>query len=490
MATQDFLHGVETLSTAVSQPLVSVDLSTIGLIGTAPGADPAAFPLNTPVLVSGSDAVLVGKLVSQLPAAQGGTPNLNPSQAGTLPMAVSTILDECSPVMVVVRVEEGSSESATIANIMGGVDAQGNYTGVHAFQAAEAITGRRPRLLCAPGWSHQSVAEALVSIQVAEGGSGYTPGLYHLTITDSAGTGAQASATVDSTGKVASVTLLSNGAGYKAPSFALPAAAGQGTGASFSASIATIDNGVVAELKTIAEKLRAVIFADSADQGQAAAIAAAAMGGGRVMLIDPWIVRDDGTGTSVTFPASGKFAAKQAYLDQAVGFWRSVSNQPLNGVTALSRPIGFVVSDQSCAANLLNAAYVSTIIRQAGRGYTTWGNRALDGSFLCVTRTVDEVNETLLQSVLQFVDMNIVKNFVTEVVEAVNAYLRQLKSKGAITGGKCWADTALNTPEAVMNGQVFFDFDIGPAYPAERITFRSAINNDYVTTIFNNGSAA
>ena len=86
---------------------------------------------------------------------------------------------------------------------------------------------------------------------------------------------------------------------------------------------------------------------------------------------------------------------------------------------------------------------------------------------------------------LQFVDRGIDRNFVTEVVEFVNAYLRQIKAKGAILDGKCWANTQLNTASSVTNGQVYFDFDIGPVYPCERITFRSSINNNYVQTTFN-----
>jgi hypothetical protein len=31
---------------------------------------------------------------------------------------------------------------------------------------------------------------------------------------------------------------------------------------------------------------------------------------------------------------------------------------------------------------------------------------------------------------------------------------------------------------------VFFNFDFAPPYPAEHITFRSELNNDYLTEIF------
>ena len=48
-----FLHGVEVLQIDTGvRPIQTVRSSVIGLIGTAPGADATAFPLNTPVMVT------------------------------------------------------------------------------------------------------------------------------------------------------------------------------------------------------------------------------------------------------------------------------------------------------------------------------------------------------------------------------------------------------------------------------------------------------
>jgi phage tail sheath protein FI len=74
---------------------------------------------------------------------------------------------------------------------------------------------------------------------------------------------------------------------------------------------------------------------------------------------------------------------------------------------------------------------------------------------------------------------------VQDVVEGVNAYLRHLVSIGAILGGQCWADPDLNTPDQIAQGRVYFDFDFTDSPPAERITFRSHLVNDYIETIFN-----
>lgn len=486
-----FLHGAEVQNVArASQSASTIDISVIGIVGTAPYADAAQWPLNTPILVSGDDVSLIAALAANDPANEG--------DVGTLAPAFSDILDECAPVVVAVRVEAVSSsgnmvgasyDKATIPNVVGGLTASGSYTGVHCLLAAESVTGKRPRLLCAPGWTHQTNANGIVGVAITNAGSGYAPGTYPLAITDNDGTGAAATVTVDDSGAVTLVTITANGSGYSSPTFTLPADAGGGTGAAFGATIATATNAVVAELKGIADQLGAVIYADGPNTNATDAITAAAEGGARVMLIDPWFIKENNAGVNTSFPPSAKFAAKQAYVDSSVGFWASVSNKPLNGLLGLTRPIDFVLGSQTCQANVLNSSNVTTIVRTP-KGYTTWGNRALDGSFLCVTRTVDVINASVMSAVLQFVDEGITTNFVTEVVQYVNAYLRKLTALGAITGGKCWADTALNTAASVMSGQVYFDFDIGPVYPAERITFRSSINDGYISTIFTSGASS
>ena len=53
--SETFLHGIEVIDIdSGPRPITTVRSSVIGLCGTAPNADPAKFPLNTPVLIAGS----------------------------------------------------------------------------------------------------------------------------------------------------------------------------------------------------------------------------------------------------------------------------------------------------------------------------------------------------------------------------------------------------------------------------------------------------
>ncbi|VTN10988.1 Phage tail sheath protein [Raoultella terrigena] len=120
------------------------------MVCTASDADAATFPLNKPVLITSVQSAI----------AKAGT-------KGTLAASLQAIADQSKPVIVVVRVAEGTGDDAeaqTISNIIGGTDESGNYTGLKALLTAEAVTGVKPRILGVPGLDSLEVATALAPI--------------------------------------------------------------------------------------------------------------------------------------------------------------------------------------------------------------------------------------------------------------------------------------------------------------------------------------
>lgn len=483
MAGTNSLHGVEVIDIDDGKrPISVVRTSVIGLVGTAPDADATAFPLNTPVLIAGSRSE-AAKL------------DMTGDGAGTLPDAMDSIFDQSGAVVIVIRVAESTNADAdmaakeTLANILGGVDANtGQYKGIQALLAAESITGYAPRIFAVPGFTHQRTTGGVITLTGDEG-TGYTDGTYALTVTGgTGGSGAAATATIVG-GKVTTRTITNPGGGYTvAPTFALPVGAGAGTGATFVATLGTVGNAVVANLIPIAERMRATIMMDGPNTTDSDAIAAAGdFGSKRVYLVDPQVIKTAEDGTLETAYSSACVAGLIAKVDNDLGFWWSPSNQNINGIQGTARAIDFKLGDPNSRANLLNEKNVATIIRS--NGYRLWGNRTLSSdpkwAFLCVVRTADIINDSLAAAHMWAVDRGITKNYVTEVVEGVNAFLRSLVTQGAILGGTCWADPDLNTPDQIAQGKIYFDFDFTPAYPAEHITFRSHMTDGYVQTIFN-----
>ena len=245
---------------------------------------------------------------------------------------------------------------------------------------------------------------------------------------------------------------------------------------------------VATAMDALAAKLRAIAIIDGPNTTDEAALAyAEEFGSKRLYLVDPGVKYwDTTTSATVDAPGSAWAAGMFAWTDATYGYWASPSNKELVGITGTSRPIEYLDGDDTCRANLLNNANITTIIRDDG--FRLWGNRTLSSdqkwAFLCVVRTADMINESILVNHLWAVDRGITKNYVTDVTEGVNAYLRSLVNKGAILGGECWIDPDLNTADQIAQGNIYFDFDFTPVYPAEHITFRSHLVNDYITEIF------
>jgi phage tail sheath protein FI len=475
-----FLHGAEVVNGGtVANPVQTVATSIIGIVGHAKNADPAVFPLNTPVIVaSRRTAASLDTTVTDLT-----------SGAGTLPDALDSIFKQAGAVCVVIRVDEGTTDDETLANVLGGVDANtGQYLGLQGFLSAQSITGFTPRILISPGFTHQRVAGGVIAVNVSAEGAGYTDGDYTLVATngngDITGGGVTATATVLN-GEVTSVAISNSGRAYTvAPSFAMPASAGTPTqAATFSATIGSAGNAVVQDLLAVANRIRAVIIQDGPNTNNNDAIATVGdTANDRVYLVDPQCVKTNGSGALITSYGSAYVAGLIVQNDNANGWWASPSNQQLTGVQATTRAIAFQMGDASSDANLLNSQNVATIIRQSG--FRLWGNRSTSGKFLCVTRTNDIINDSLQAAILWAVDKGITKNYVTEVIEYVNADLRNYVKQGAILGGTCWADPDLNSNSNIDNGHIYFNFKWTPVYPAEHITFTSYIVDDYIQSVF------
>lgn len=119
-------------------------LATASNIKNLTGGLDEPFPLNKAVLLTNPKAA-IGKA---------GT-------TGTLPKALDAISDQVNTMVVVVRVEEGSDDPTTTANIVGTVTPEGKYTGLQALLAAQAQLGVKPRILGVPGLDSLSVATEL-----------------------------------------------------------------------------------------------------------------------------------------------------------------------------------------------------------------------------------------------------------------------------------------------------------------------------------------
>ena len=244
---------------------------------------------------------------------------------------------------------------------------------------------------------------------------------------------------------------------------------------------------VATAMDALAAKLRGIGIVDGPNTDDEAAIAYAAnFGSKRLYMVDPGVLQYDTTANAdVAVPASPFAAGLFAQTDAAIGFWASPSNKELVDVTGTKRPIEFLDGDETCRANLLNNAFIATIIRDGG--YRLWGNRTLSAdpkwSFVTRVRTLDMVMDAVLMGTKWAVDRGITSTFVKDVTESVHAFMRDLKRQGALINFEVYADPELNTATQIEQGKVYWNIRFSDVIPAENPIFRFEVTNQWLTEV-------
>ena len=244
---------------------------------------------------------------------------------------------------------------------------------------------------------------------------------------------------------------------------------------------------VATAMDALAGKLRAIAIVDGPNTTDEAVLAyAKEFGSKRVFMVDPGVQQwDTLLNKTVDAPASAFAAGLFAWTDTEYGFWASPSNKELVGITGTTRPIEFLDGDETCRANLLNNANITTIIRDGG--YRLWGNRTLSTdakwSFVTRVRTLDIVMDAILFGHKWAVDRSITKTYVKDVTEGLQAFMRDLKNQGAVINFEVFADPELNTASQLEQGKVYWNIRFTDVPPAENPNFRVEVTNQWLTEV-------
>lgn len=199
---------------------------------------------------------------------------------------------------------------------------------------------------------------------------------------------------------------------------------------------------------------------------------------------------DQATNTEQLRPLSTLAAGAQSRKDQDNGYWWSLSNTELLGVTGMERSIDAMINDPNSEANLLNEAGIITLFNSFGTGIRVWGNRSAawpseshPKNFINVRRVADVIAESLEYFSLQFIDRPLDNALIDAIMESGNSFMRKLIGDGAVIDGKVWYDKTLNEPTELANGHVTFSYDFMPPTPCERITYQASINIEYLRSL-------
>ena len=386
MAT-DYHHGVRVLEVNEgTRPIRLIDTSVIGMVCTAQDADAAMFPVDTPVLVT--------NLMTA--AGKAGT-------KGTLAKALDAIADQTNTLAIVVRCADAADAAAQTSAVIGGVTAEGKYTGMKALLAAQQRFGFKPRILGAPGLDTLPVATELA------------------------------------------------GLAQKLRGFAYVSANGCAT------------------------KEDALAYRENFGQRE-------------LMVIWPDFTAWD-TVANAPAPASAiaRALGLRAKLDNEIGWHKTLSNMPVNGVDGISKDVFFDLQDPATDAGVLNAGEVTTLIRRDG--YRFWGSRTCSAdplfAFENYTRTAQVLADTMAEAHFWAVDLPMNPGLLKDIIEGVNAKFRELKTLGYIIDGTCWYDPEPNTKESLKAGKGYIDYDYTPVPPLENLLFRQRITDRYLVDFAN-----
>lgn len=454
MASVSFHHGTRVFQSAETPVLVRLaQTAVIGLIGTAPDADAAKYPLNKPILIlRPQDAADLGA-------------------DGTLADAIDSIFDQVGCPIVMVRIADAETMPELWSAAVG---SQVAFTGVHAFRRAVPDGLYKPKLLIAPGLTQGVPADGVVSIAVTNGGTGYAADTTTVTISGG-GTGAKAEAVVSEAGVITAINVTQPGYGYSGA--VTVAIAGAGSDATATATKGNVVNPVVAELMGVADALKAIAYVDGPDTtDQAAVLYRGQINSGRVFVCDPKVLKWDVEGNAyVPQPSSPVWAACQAKMDLDQGFWWAGSNMGIAGIGGVNRPIEY-----GAQSNYLNEHRVNTIVNIDNTGYRLWGVWTCDSDllwqFVSVRRTADAINEALEKAYLEFVDRPFTKANLKFMIEAGRAFLRTMQHEGAILpGSDVWLLDS-NTNEELAQGIVKLGVKFEPPAPMVDIRITSHRN--------------
>ncbi|UCV02309.1 phage tail sheath protein [Dechloromonas denitrificans] len=242
---------------------------------------------------------------------------------------------------------------------------------------------------------------------------------------------------------------------------------------------------VATELIAIAKQLRgfAYLSANGCETKEEAVTYRDNFGDREAMVIWPdfqsW---DTVANATATAPAIARALGLRAQIDDEIGWHKTLSNIPVQGVTGITKDVFWDLQDPSTDAGFLNAADVTTLIRRDG--YRFWGSRTCTAdplfAFESYVRTAQILADTIAEAHFWAVDKPLNQTLIKDIIEGVNAKFRELKALGYIIDGKAWYDPAVNDEVTLKAGKLYIDYDYTPVPPLENLMFRQRITDRYL----------
>lgn len=201
------------------------------------------------------------------------------------------------------------------------------------------------------------------------------------------------------------------------------------------------------------------------------------------MIIWPDFIAWDGAANKEAAAyATARALGLRAFIDETIGWHKTLSNVPVQGVTGISADVYFDLQGTATDADYLNSKEVTTLINQ--NGYRFWGSRTCSAdplyAFESYTRTAQVLAETFAEAQFWAVDKPLTPGLARDIIESLKAKGRSLVNQGYLLGFDCWFDDTVNDKDSLKAGKLAIDYDYTPVPPAENITLRQCITDKYL----------
>ena len=219
------------------------------------------------------------------------------------------------------------------------------------------------------------------------------------------------------------------------------------------------EDAIKGEIEKMATKLKATGIVDlKADDAAAAIVKMGDFGTNRLVAAYPNVkVWDDETNAYVYEGQSARIAGMIAHTDGAseFGYSDSYSNRVMIGVSGTEIDVDFELGE-TCTADELRAAKISTIIRESG--FRAWGGETSDQDTiwqdLARVRIFDRISQACQKGVLFAIDRKASELY--HAKRSVSELLRQLVGAKVLLGYELsWS--AKNTDATITAGKFYLD---------------------------------
>jgi len=483
----ELVAGIKHIRDGIeAQTVLGADMSTVGIVGTAPNADAEIYPLNTPILVKTNESAMRTAL------GDGGT-----IEDALVGLSAQVGQNAKAVRCVVVRVEDDADPFTVIGNIVGN---EGNQTGMWALLNAPEELAVTPRLLIAPGYTSQSQS-GIADPVITAPGSGGTDGTFALAFTGGTGSGAAGEFTVTS-GAITSISITNRGVYTVAPTFDFSASANL-TGQTVNCTLEQLANAVCAAMPTICDRLRGNFIPEGPTDTRQNYLDWLETLPQSMRVFHPLHqdVKVQEGETVVSKPASpyiaGLYVRRDSESDGIPS--KSAANQQIYGILGVTPSIPFSIIDESSEGQEFLTFSAGIMFR----GELGFDGALTDGGFgFWGTDTMSIETEWLFSNVVRMRDYlelmqvkalriylgryNITTQTVQAVVNTIESAASRLRSDNHLLDYRVSFDPDANLPEELRLGNLDLTFEGEEPPVLRKIIIRSRRHREALETLVRN----